>query len=178
MPSFKSSFLAVLLLTPLVHSSPVIPTALPAHTPWRLRNDPETLLGRRYVVQNHAPSPTSPYSADSADPPPPRSHAQHQTNSSKRSARFAKYLAERAATGERIQTPGGTVVNDYVSNVGSGSSGTKITKAGDTELEDMPSSYRPSNTAVTIVPRPSGTAHAKAADKAKNKSTMTHGKAV
>ncbi|KAH9842457.1 uncharacterized protein C8Q71DRAFT_204022 [Rhodofomes roseus] len=179
MPSIiKSSFLALLLLVPLVHPSPVIPTGATAHTSWRLRNDPETLLGRRYVVQNHVPSPVP--ASDGAAPLPPRStYASHQATS-RRSTRFAKYLAERAATSERIQIPGGTVVSDNESDVGAGSSGmgTKVTKAGNTELDEVPSSNRPYSTAVTLVPRPSGTAHAKTVAGNTTSTTAKHRKAA
>ncbi|KZT74075.1 hypothetical protein DAEQUDRAFT_761527 [Daedalea quercina L-15889] len=174
MPSIKSAFLALLLLVPLVQSSPVVPTASPAHAPWRIRNEPDSLLGRRYVVQNH---PSAAVAQDTPAPPHPRSYAPHQVSST-RSARFAKYIAERAATNERIQTSGGTIVNDYVSDVGPAPGGVQVTKAGNAEVEEMPTSYRPYNTAVTLVARPSGTAKA-TIDKTKSKSATTkHGQAA
>ena len=164
MPSIKSALLAFLLLAPLaVHSSPVIPTS-PEHMPWRPRNEPDSLLGRRYVVQNHPG--TSVPAKENAPPSAPRAYPPHQGAPSGRSARFAKYLVERAATGERIQTPGGTVVDE---GVGAESGGVQVTKAGATELAEMPDSYQAYSTAVTLVPRPSGSAvaHAKV-EKGKN----------
>ena len=169
MPSFKSTLLAFLLLAPLaVHSSPVIPTS-PAHIPWRPRNEPDSLLGRRYVVQTHPAS-----TKENTSPSAPRAYPLHQGAPSGRSARFARYLVERAATGERIQTPGGTVVDE---GTDAGEGGVQVTKADATELAD---SYQAYSTDVTLVPRPSGVAaaHAKT-DKGKGtgkSATTKHGK--
>ncbi|TFY64224.1 hypothetical protein EVJ58_g2751 [Rhodofomes roseus] len=163
MPSIiKSSFLALLLLVPLVHPSPVIPTGATAHTSWRLRNDPETLLGRRYVVQNHVPSPVP--ASDGAAPAA--------------SAFNVRKSPSHVETQHAI--PGGTVVSDNESDVGAGSSGmgTKVTKAGNTELDEVPSSNRPYSTAVTLVPRPSGTAHAKTVAGNTTSTTAKHRKAA
>ena len=172
MPSIKSALLALLLVAPLaVHSSPVLPTS-PAHVPWRPRNEPHGLLGRRYVVPNH-PAPAK----ENASPSAPRAYPLHQGAPAGRSARFARYLVERAATGERIQTPGGTVVAE---GVDADEGGMQVTKSGATELAEAPGSYEAYSTAVTLVPRPSGmaVAHAKA-DKGKGtgkSATTKHGK--
>ncbi|EPS98384.1 hypothetical protein FOMPIDRAFT_1061413 [Fomitopsis schrenkii] len=165
MPSIKSALLAFLFLAPLaVHSSPVIPTS-PAHMPWRPRNEPDSLLGRRYVVQNHPGGAAK----ENATPSTPRAYPLHQGAPSGRTARFAKYLVERAATSERIQTPDGLVFDEGAGDAVGGA-------------QDTTSSHSAYNTAVTLVPRPSGmaVAHAKAAaaDKGKStgKSAAKHGK--
>ncbi|KAI0728837.1 hypothetical protein C8Q72DRAFT_884927 [Fomitopsis betulina] len=158
MPSIKSALLAFLFLAPLVvHSSPVLPTSpAPVHIPWRTRNEPDSLLGRPYILQH--PAGGAPVK-ENASPSTPRSYPLHPGAPSGRSARFAKYLVERAATGERIETPDGLVLDE-------GDAVTQVTQTSTTALPGAPP-YQAYNTAVTLVPRPSGTAvvHAKAADK-------------